>query len=64
MRPKLCYSAIAWGHASHLDTRKETLDKLNRLVAPMLIQVWKSTPVRTMEILYDLIPGRLSSGET
>ena len=59
VRPKLCYGAIAWGHTTRLDIRKEALDKLNRLAATMITPVRKSTPVKTMEILYDLIPLHL-----
>ena len=55
MRPKLCYGAIAWGHTTRLDSKKEALDKLNRLAATMITPVRKSKPVKTMEILYDLI---------
>ena len=36
VRPKLCYGAIAWRHTTRLDTRKEALDKLNRLAATMI----------------------------
>ena len=50
-RPKLVYGAIAWGHTTRMDTRKEALDKLNRLAATMITPVQRSTPVKTMEIL-------------
>ena len=33
VRPRLCYGAVVWGHTTRLDTRKEGLDKLNRLAA-------------------------------
>ena len=59
VRPKLCYGAIVWGHTTRLDTRKEALDKLNRLAATMITPVRRSTPVKTMEIIYDLIPLHL-----
>ena len=39
--------------------RKEALDKLNRLAATMITPVCRSTRVKTMEILYDLIPLHL-----
>ena len=48
VRARLCYGAIAWGHSTRLKTRKDQLDKLNRLVATMI------TPV-----LYDLMPLHL-----
>ena len=59
VRPRLCYGAIVWGHTSRLDTRKESLDKLNRLAATMITPVRKSTPVKTMEVMYDPIPLHL-----
>ena len=55
----MCYGAIAWGHTMRLDTRKEALNKLNRLVATMITPVRQSTTVKTMEIIYDLIPLHL-----
>ena len=48
VRPKLCYGAIAWGLTMRLDTRKEALDKLNRLAAAMITPVRRSTPVKTI----------------
>ena len=59
VRPKLCYGSIAWGHTTRLDTRKGALNKLNRLAATMITPVRRSTPVKTMEILYDLVPLHL-----
>ena len=59
VRPKLCYASVAWGHTVRLDTRKEALKKLNQLPATMITPVQKSTPVKTMEVLYDLIPLHL-----
>ena len=59
VRPKLCYAAVAWGHTTRQDARKEALDKLNRLAATMITAVRRSTPVKTMEVLYDLIPLHL-----
>ena len=35
------------------------LDKLNRLATTMITPVRRSTPVKTMEIIYDLIPLHL-----
>ena len=43
VRPKLTYAAISWGHSTRFATRHAALDK----------------PVKTMEILYNLIPLHL-----
>ena len=59
VRPKLCYGSIAWGHITRQDTKKEALNKLNRLAATMITPVRRSTPVKTMEVLYDLVPLHL-----
>ena len=59
VRPRLCYGSIVWGHTARLETRKEDLDKLNRLAATMITLVRRSTPVKTMEVMYDLIPLHL-----
>ena len=43
VRPRLCYGAVAWGHSTRLETRKDQLDKLNRLAATMITPVRRST---------------------
>ena len=42
-----------------MDTRKEALNKLNRLAAMVMMPVRRSTPIKTMEVLYDLVPFHL-----
>ena len=46
-------------HTTRLDTRKEALDKRNRLAATMITSVRRSTPAKTMEVQYDLVPLHL-----
>ena len=57
VRPKLCYGAIAWGNTTRLDTRKEALDKLNRLAATMITLVRRSTRQKWNWCLTVLLKG-------
>ena len=59
VRPRITYCAIAWSHTLRYTTRKITINKLNRLAATMITPVRRSTPIKALEILYDLIPLNL-----
>ena len=47
------------GHITRFPSKHAALDKLNRLAATLITPVRRSTPIKTMEILYDLIPLHL-----
>ena len=59
VRPRITYCAIAWSHTLRYTTRKITINKLNRLAATMITPVRRSTPIKALEILYDIIPQNL-----
>ena len=59
VRPKLTYAALLWGHSTQFANKHTALDKLNRLAATLITPVRRSTPIKTMEILYNLIPLHL-----
>ena len=59
VQPRLTYCSIAWSHTLRYTIRKATINKLNRLAAPMIIPVRRSTPIKALEILYDLMPLNL-----
>ena len=55
VRPKLGYASLSWGHITRFPSKYSALDKLNRLAATLITPVRRSTPIKTMELLYDLI---------
>ena len=57
--PKLTYAALSWSHITCFPPKHAVLDKLNRLATTLITPVRKSTPIKTMEILYNLIPLHL-----
>jgi ribonuclease HI len=59
VRSRLTYGCVAWGHVSSQAHKKELLNKLNRLAAVMITPVRRSTPIKAMEIIYDLMPLHL-----
>ena len=59
VRPRIAYASISWGHTLKLEGRKDMLNKLNRLAAAMITPVRRSTPIKALEIIYDLIPLHL-----
>ena len=59
VRLKLTYAALSWGHSTCFANKHTALDKLNRLAATPITPVRRSTPVKTMELLYNLIPLHL-----
>ena len=59
VRPKLAYASLYWGHITRFLSKHSALDKLNRLAATLITPVRRSTPIKTMELLYDLIPLHL-----
>ena len=59
VRPKLVYAALSWGHITRFPSKYQQLDKLNSFAADLITPVRCSTPVKTMEILYNLVPLHL-----
>ena len=53
LQPKLTYAALLWGHSTRFDNKHTAL--ATTLIAPVRL----STPVKTMEILYNHIPLHL-----
>ena len=55
-RPRFCYGTVVWGHTLRLPSRWENTEKLNKLAAAMITPVRRSTPLKGLEIIYDLVP--------
>ena len=53
------YASLSWGHITRFPSKHSALDKFNRLAATLITPVRCSTPIKTIELLYDLIPLHL-----
>ncbi len=56
IRSKILYAAHIWASDKILETQKNELRRLNSLGCRLLAPCWKSTPTRTLEILWDMMP--------
>ncbi len=56
IRSKVLYAAHIWAAGNILEIQKQLLRKLNSLGCRLLAPCWRSTPTRTLEILWDMIP--------
>ena len=56
IRSKLLYAAHIWAAGKILENQKQELRKLNSLGCRLLAPCWRSTPTRTLEILWDMVP--------
>ena len=50
------YAFITWGHTIEQGTRRQELNKINKLACKMIAPVRRTTPRNALEIIYDLIP--------
>ena len=55
VRPKLMYAAHIWA-ANLNDAQKLELQKINSLGCRLMAPCWKSTPNRTLEIVWNMLP--------
>ncbi len=56
IRSKLMYAAHIWAASKLSEIQKQVLRRLNSLGCRLLAPCWRSTPTRTLEILWDMIP--------
>ncbi len=56
IRSKILYAAHIWAAGKLLENQKMELRRLNSLGCRLLAPCWRSTPTRTLEILWDMPP--------
>ena len=64
VRPAITYGAVVWKEAVKKATIRKELDKIQRLALTCSIQVKRSTPVTSMEIILNITPLHLHIEET
>ncbi len=56
IKSKIMYAAHIWASGKLLENQKNELRRLNSLGCRLLAPCWRSTPTRTLEILWDMVP--------
>ena len=56
IRSKMLYASHIWASGKLLENQKQELRKLNSLGCRLLASCWRSTPTRTLEIVWDMMP--------
>ena len=59
VRPRILYAYHAWGHKATKPEIATALQKINNLTCKMITPVRHTTPRKSLEIIYDVIPLNL-----
>ena len=56
IRPRILYAYLTWGHSHGVGKRMQDLHQINKLACKIIAPVRHTTPRKSLEIIYDLIP--------
>ena len=56
IRSRIMYAFIIWGHSNIYGSKMNELHKINKLACKLLTPVRHTTPRKSLEVIYDLIP--------
>ena len=56
VRPRILYAYYIWGHKTGKVEILQSLQRLNNLACKMITPVRRTTPRKSLEIIYDVLP--------
>ena len=56
VRPRILYAYYVWGHKANKTETLQALQRLNNLACKMITPVRRTTPRKSLEIIYDILP--------
>ena len=56
VRPRILYAFYVWGHKASKTETLQTLQRLNNLACKMIAPVRRTTPRKSLEVIYDILP--------
>ena len=56
VRPRILYAYYVWGHKASKTETLQALQKLNNLACKMITPVRRTTPRKSLEVIYNILP--------
>ena len=56
VRPRILYAYFVWGHKASKTETLQALQRLNNLACKMITPVRRTTPRKSLEVIYDILP--------
>ena len=56
VRPRILYAYYVWGHKANKTETLQVLQRLNNLACKMITPVRRTTPRKSLEVIYDILP--------